>query len=88
MFVGYAVENWVVILDLHGMGLGSIPLKALGVIIGTMSTNFCATLERMFILNPSGGLSFLWGAVTAFMDEETADKIRMLKKKEINQVYE
>lgn len=37
MFVGYAVENWVVILDLHGMGLGSIPLKALGVIIGKNS---------------------------------------------------
>lgn len=28
-----------------------------------MSTNFCATLERMFILNPSGGLKFMWGAV-------------------------
>lgn len=79
MFVDYAVENWVIVLDLHEMGLGSIPIKALGAIIGAMSTNFCATLERMFIINPSGGLKFLWGTVTAFMDDETSDKIRMIK---------
>jgi len=71
------------ILDLHGMGLGSVPMKALGAIIGSMSTNFCATLERMYIVNPSGGLSFMWGAVTAFMDDETSDKIKMIKSKEI-----
>ena len=34
MFVPYAVENWVMILDLQGMGLSSVPIKALGVIIG------------------------------------------------------
>ncbi|KRW98377.1 P-loop containing nucleoside triphosphate hydrolase [Pseudocohnilembus persalinus] len=88
MFHDYAIENWVVILDLHGMGLSSIPTKALGAIIGHMSTNFCATLERMYILNPSATINFLWGTVTAFLDDETTDKIRMLKKKELSQIQE
>lgn len=48
------------------MGLGSVPLKALGAIIGSMSTNFCATLERMYIVNPSSGLGFMWGAVIIY----------------------
>lgn len=40
MFVGYHVENWVLILDLHGMGLGNAPIKALGVIIGNFILYF------------------------------------------------
>lgn len=37
MFHDYAIENWVVILDLHGMGLSSVPTKALGAIIGNIN---------------------------------------------------
>lgn len=34
MFVPYSVENWVVVLDIKGTGIGDIPIKALGAIIG------------------------------------------------------
>lgn len=60
MFVPYHIENWVFIIDVHDKGLFSLPISALRTIIGTMSTNYCATLERMFIVNPPWILRTAW----------------------------
>lgn len=45
--------------------------KGLGVIIDCMSVNFCGCLDKMYILNPSGGLDFAWGAIQGLIDVET-----------------
>ena len=50
-----------------------------------MSTNFCASLDKMYILNPSSGLDFSWSVISSmhlinkdFMDSETKEKIEFL----------
>lgn len=61
--IPYCIENWVFLLETNKMGIFDYPIKALGSIIGTMSTNFCASLDKMYILNPSSGLNFSWGVI-------------------------
>lgn len=75
MFKHYYIENWIMNIDTCGIGVFGLPLKALGMIISNMQLNYCATLEKMFILNPSTGLSAIWSAIEAFIDEETKAKI-------------
>ncbi|CAD8212465.1 unnamed protein product [Paramecium octaurelia] len=82
MFIPGKVENWIFLLESNGLGVFGLPTKALQVVIDTMSTNFGGCLEKMFILNPSSGLSFLWKTISSFLDPETAEKINFLQKKE------
>ena len=71
MFRPYYIENWTFILDTAEMGISDLPIDVIKKIIGSMSTNFCATLNKMFILNPGFGLRNLWKIVKPFIDEET-----------------
>jgi len=82
MFKQYYIENWIMNIDTCGIGVFGLPLKALGMIISNMQLNYCATLEKMFILNPSTGLSAIWSAIEAFIDEETNAKIQLIKPKQ------
>lgn len=72
MFIPGKVENWIFILESNGLGVLGLPISALQIVIETMSTNFGGCLEKMFILNPSGGLNFLWKTISKFLDPETA----------------
>lgn len=71
MFIPNKVENWMFILETNGIGVSSLPVKALGVVIETLTLNFAACLEKMFILNPSTTLNFLWNVVKGWLDDET-----------------
>lgn len=71
MFVPGKVENWMFLLETNEIGVFGLPLKALGVVIDTMTVNFAACLEKMFILNPSSGLNFVWSTISGWLDEET-----------------
>ena len=88
MFRPYHIENWVMIIDLGNKGVFSLPINALKQIIGSMATNYCATLEKMFILNPPWIVKQAWNMIEGFMDPETAAKIRILDKKEFAQITE
>jgi hypothetical protein len=55
-----------------------LPIKMLQTIIDILSTNFTGCLEKMFIINPSTGLNFLWNTIKSFLDDETAEKIDFL----------
>lgn len=68
MFVNYYIENWVFIIDTGNMGLLDLPINALKMIIGAMSINYCACMDKVFILNPSFGLKTSWSIVSAMMD--------------------
>jgi hypothetical protein len=37
-----------------------------------MQINYCASLEKMFLLNPGSSLTAGWSVVEKFIDEETA----------------
>lgn len=88
MFVDYHIENWIFIIDTGKMGLFDLPINALKMIIGAMSLNYCATMDKVYILNPSFGLSTSWSIVSAMMDAESAEKITMLKKEKFSQMLE
>lgn len=81
MFLGGKIENWIFIIDTKGKGIFDLPLKALGMIIDVMQVNFGGHLEKLFILNPSFGLSTTWSVIEKMIDEEAAQKIKFLKKK-------
>lgn len=88
MFVNYHIENWVFIIDTGNMGLFDLPINALKMIIGAMSINYCACMDKVYILNPSFGLKTSWSIVSAMMDQESADKISMLKKEKLPLILE
>ncbi|KAM3145533.1 hypothetical protein pb186bvf_002307 [Paramecium bursaria] len=88
MFIPNKVENWIFILETNGIGVSSLPVKALGVVIETLTLNFAACLEKMFILNPSTTLNFLWNVVKGWLDDETKQKINFITKKQINILQE
>ncbi len=68
MFVDYHIENWILIIDTGGMGIFELPLKALNIMISAMSCNYCACMEKLFILNPSFGLKTSWSVISKMMD--------------------
>lgn len=84
MMVGGKIENWIFIIDTREKGIFDLPLKALGVIIDIMQVNFGGHLEKLFILNPSFGLSTTWSVIEKMIDEEAAAKIKFLKKSKLN----
>lgn len=88
MFVPGKVENWMFLLETHGLGVLGLPVKALGFVIDTMTVNFSGCLEKMFILNPSSGLNFLWSTISGWLDEETRLKINFITKKNLKLIQE
>lgn len=82
MFVDYCVENWIMVIDTGGLGLTSLPINGLKLIIGSMSINYCATMDKLYLLNPSFMLNTSWSAIKAFIDPESVEKIQFLKPKE------
>lgn len=72
MFVDGKVENWRFVIDTKEKGVFDLPLKVLNVIIGVMQVNFGGHLEKLYILNPSFGLSTMWSVIEKMIDEEAA----------------
>jgi hypothetical protein len=70
MFVPYHIENWVLMVDSCELSLMAFPTKTLQVIISCLQINYCATLDKMFILNPSFGLKASWSVVEIVLDSE------------------
>lgn len=71
MFIPGKIENWIIFIDIGNKGLTGAPLGLIGTIISTMSKNFCSCLEKMYLVNPSTSLKFMWGTISAFLDEDT-----------------
>lgn len=84
MFIDGKVENWIFVIDTKNKGIFDLPLKALGVIIDIMQVNFGGHLEKLYILNPSFGLSTTWSVIEKMIDEEAASKIKFLKKNKLD----
>ena len=80
MFVPGKIENWIFVIDTCNKGLFSIPIKAVGSVIGMMQLNFAGCLHNLLILNPSSVLKWSWGLIEKFIDAEAAGKIRFLSQ--------
>ncbi|EAS02076.2 CRAL TRIO domain protein (macronuclear) [Tetrahymena thermophila SB210] len=86
MFLDYYIENWIMVIDTGGLGLSSLPINGLKLIIGSMSINYCATMEKMYILNPSFMLNTSWNIIKGFIDPESVEKIQFLKPKDYKEM--
>ncbi|CAD8096918.1 unnamed protein product [Paramecium sonneborni] len=88
MLIPGKVETWVFLLDTGNLGGQGLQQKVLEVLIDGLSTNFSGYLERMFVLNPSSGINFLWQSIKTILDPETINKISFLQQKEFKQLKE
>ncbi len=76
MFVPGKIENWVLIIDLEGIGLRNAPSQ-LKKTIDSFQNNYRARLAKMFVLNASFLIRTIWVIVEGFMDSVTRSKISM-----------
>ncbi|KAL4487616.1 hypothetical protein ABPG72_017405 [Tetrahymena utriculariae] len=89
MFYPGKIENWIIILETNKMSFFKFPLGILKMIIQTLSVNFNATLEHLFILNPSTSFNVVWGGASSFIDSAQKEKISFISsKKEINKLHQ
>jgi hypothetical protein len=70
-----AIENWVVILDLKGVGVTEMPKKKLQTMVGTLQTNFRGRLFRLYAVNMPLMLRVLWNFVKKMLDKFTLQKM-------------
>lgn len=75
MFLDYCIENWIMVIDTCGLGLSSLPINGLNLIISCMANTYCATMEKMYLLNPSFILNTSWNIIKSFIDPESVEKI-------------
>ncbi|EAR84347.2 divergent CRAL/TRIO domain protein (macronuclear) [Tetrahymena thermophila SB210] len=89
MFYPGKIENWIIILETNKMSFFKFPIGILKMIIQTLSVNFNATLEHLFILNPSTSFNVVWGGASGFIDSAQKEKISFISsKKEINKLHQ
>jgi CRAL/TRIO domain len=49
-------------------------------ITSVTALNFTGTLQKLYLLNPSSSLNFLWGGIKSFLDPVVAQKIDFVKE--------
>lgn len=80
MFLPGQIENWVIIVDIAGQGLSSLPRNELKGLAGIWNANYRSRMGRTWILNVTWGVKVLWKVFTAFMDPLTVEKIHLTDK--------
>ena len=61
------------------MGITEIPSGILKSMLQKMSLNYGGRLYRLWIVNAPMTITFSWKIVSAFLDQVTADKIKISK---------
>lgn len=87
-FVPGKVENWVIFIESNNAGLLDFPIKVIKTINEVTSVNYTSTLDRLYIMNPSGFLKRSWMLISNFIDSETTTKIQMFTKSDYPKLLE
>ena len=74
------IENWIIITDLCGQSLHSLPLSQLKTIIKTLQDNFRCRMIVNYVVNAPKTLKFMWGMIKNFVEAHTVNKIRILRE--------
>jgi hypothetical protein len=80
MFLDGQIENWVVIVDMAGTGLSSVPKAELQGIAEILGKNYLGRLGRVWMVNTSWMTKILWGIISSFLDKVTIDKVHLTDK--------
>ena len=74
------VEDVFVIIDFTGVGVLNVPFEMFSRIITSFQNNYKACLAKMFIINASSLISFVWSIIKTFIDPITEKKIKIPTK--------
>lgn len=88
MFLPGQIENWVVIVNMAGQGIGSIPMGEIKGMAGILGSNYRSRMGRTWVLNSSYGVYILWKIITKFIDPLTSEKIHLTNKSTIGDIKE
>ncbi len=81
------IEDWVVISDMRGISVFSIP-DDIKEFIKVMQSNYRARLKTNFIIGMSMILRGLWGIIKYMLDPETNKKIKILGDKGFDDIWD
>lgn len=88
LFIPGQVECWNLIYDLGGMGLSEIPTTLLKNVLKKISLNYGGRLFKLWIVNAPSSISMSWKIVSAFLDDVTVNKIKIVKKNTDKSIFE
>ena len=71
------IENVIMVIDLVGKGIFSIPVGVFKSIMQTIQLNYKCKSRNLFILNAPGAFTAIWNTVQYFLDENTTRKIQI-----------
>lgn len=74
------IERWVVVEDMKGMSLTSIPFGTLKKILNFLQNNFRSRLYKLYIMNSPSSIYFTWKMVKGLLEETTVQKINFSKE--------
>ncbi|CAD8175987.1 unnamed protein product [Paramecium pentaurelia] len=73
------IENWVVIMDLGGLGITSLPRQQLQRVLDYLQNNYRSRMHKCYVVNCPGTITFSWNIVKGFLEEITVRKISFEK---------
>jgi hypothetical protein len=78
MLIPGQIEDWTIIADLNNVSIMSIPSELINM-FGVLQSNYRCRLNKIYILNMSTVLNFLWNIVKNWINPTTFNKIRFVK---------
>lgn len=78
LFKEYFIENYILIIDIEGMGFLNFPFKALRSLIDSTSLKFSGRLHKLIFLNPTFMFNGFWKIVKAFLHPESLERISFI----------
>lgn len=82
MLIPGRIENNNIIVDLKGLGITQLPISALSDIYKVMSHHYIGRVFRFYVVNLSGMLNMISGAVTGLLTDRQKQKLCILNKVE------
>lgn len=72
------VENWLIIMDLDGVGFSEIPVTAMRKILGRVQNHFRGRANRCYILNAGWVIQTSWYMFSGMLEPTSAAKLQLL----------
>ncbi|CAD8071621.1 unnamed protein product [Paramecium sonneborni] len=69
------IENWIVIMDLGGLGIMGLPKQDLYRIMNYLSSNYRSRMHKCYAINCTKSLSITWAMIKTFLEDITVNKI-------------
>ncbi|CAD8181876.1 unnamed protein product [Paramecium pentaurelia] len=73
------IENWVVVMDLGGLGITSLPRQQLQRVLDYLQNNYRSRMHKCYVINCPSTITFSWNIVKGFLEEITVRKISFEK---------